>query len=102
MAKRQETKKKKSTFSGFLMKLAVLAAVAYLVVTFVSGQLQVAAKQRELDEVTARVELQAEQNRELQQLMDSGDEQAYIERMAREKLRYARPQDRIFVDLTGE
>lgn len=102
MAKVTPEKTEKKRFSGFLFKLAVAGAAVYLVVSFVGGQLKVAEKQRELEEVNARLELQQEKNEELQRLMESDDEDAYVERVAREKLGYARPRERVFVDLTGQ
>ena len=102
MAKVTKEKVEKKPFSGFLMKLAVAGAAVYLVVSFVSGQIRVAEKQRELDEVNARLELQQEKNEELQRLMDSDDEDAYVERVAREKLGYARPKEKVLIDLTGQ
>lgn len=102
MTKRKEAKKGKKSFPAFLLKLAVAAAAVYLVTTFIGGQLKVAAKQRELEEIAARVEQQAEVNRELQRMMDTDDEWAYIERVAREKLGYVRPHERVYIDLTGQ
>lgn len=84
------------------MKLAMAAAAIYLVVSLVSGQIKVAQKQRELEGMTLKVEQQIEKNNELQRLMEEDDEEAYIERVAREKLGHARPHERVFVDLTGQ
>ncbi len=92
----------KKGLAAKLLRAAVVLVAVYLLFTFVSGQMQVSSKQRELNEVNARLELQMQENAELQQLMASGDEDAYVERMAREKLYYARPEERIFIDLTGE
>lgn len=103
MAKlRSKGRQKKRSVAGVLFKVAVVLASVYLVFTFVSGQIQANAKQAELDALQAKVELQAEQNQELQRMMDAGDQDAYIERMAREKLRYAKPGERVFVDITGQ
>ncbi len=99
--KQNEVKQKKSVLQRVL-RLAVAAASVYLLVSFVSGQMQVAAKQRQLAELSTQVEEQKEKNAELTRLMDSGNEDAYIERIAREKLKYARPDERIYVDLTEE
>lgn len=101
MAKKEEKKKKKS-FRGLVLKLVLGGVALYLVASFVGGQMQLAAKQRELEELDAKVELQAQENKELDRMMQEDDDAAYIERMAREKLGYARPHERVFVDLTGE
>ena len=50
----------------------------------------------------AKVEQQTNENKELQQLLDSGMDRAYIEKIAREKLGYVSPRERVFVDITQE
>ncbi|MDL2293257.1 septum formation initiator family protein [Ruminococcaceae bacterium OttesenSCG-928-D13] len=102
MPKTTQEKPEKKRFSGFIFKLAVAAAAVYLVVSFVGGQIRVADKQRELEEINQKLEAQVEENADLQRLMESDDEDAYVERVAREKLGYAKAKERVFVDLTGE
>lgn len=102
MRKKQQTEKAKSGLSGLLLKAAVVLASVYLLVSFVTGQMQVAEKQKELDAVNLKLEQQTVQNAELQRLMESGDEDAYVERIAREQLGYARPDERVFVDISGK
>ena len=97
-----KTVKKKASISGLVAKLLVAVLGVSLIANLVSGQLQAARMRQELDEVTQQVAQQQEQNQELQQIMESGDEDAYIERVAREKLGYARPGERVFVDITGQ
>lgn len=93
---------KPKSLRGVLLRLGVGALVVYLVFSFISGQMKVADKRRQLAELNERVTLQAEQNRELERLMEADEEKAYVERMAREKLGYAWPTERVFIDLTGE
>ena len=101
MRKILQQKREKGALTGFLLKVAVVVAAVYLMVSFVNGQIQVADKQRELDTVQAQLEQQNVKNAELSRLMESGDEDAYVERIAREKLGYARPNERVFVDISG-
>jgi len=96
-----QTKTKKGLMS-VLFKLIVAAAAVYLFVSFVSGQLALADKQHELEEISARLELQVQTNQEMMRLTDEDNEDAYVERVAREKLGYARANERVFVDLGGE
>lgn len=104
MAKKQKNDKpkKKTSLSGLFLKLALSAAAVYLVVSFVNGQLQVAGMRRDLQEVKDQTAQVAQENKDLQEILDSGDENAYIERVAREKLGYAWPDERVFVDITGQ
>ena len=99
--KKQKGKRKKGGLSRLLLRLAVVGISLYLLLSFIGGQLEVSAKQKELNEITTQVDLQAEKNAELQALMESGDQDAYIERVAREKMGYARPDERVFVDISG-
>ena len=101
MRKVEKTKPKMS-MKKLLFRVTTVVAAAYLVVSFVGGQFQVAAKRGELQELDAQLEKQVATNKELVRMMESGDDEAYVERVAREKLGYARPQERVFVDLTGE
>ncbi|MDL2323727.1 septum formation initiator family protein [Ruminococcaceae bacterium OttesenSCG-928-A16] len=102
MANAEKNKQKKTSLSGLVLKLAVAAAAVYLGVSFVSGQLQVASMRKELNNVTAETNRQKAENAELQKILDAGDENAYIERVAREKLGYAWPDERVFIDITGQ
>lgn len=102
MGKAQKENKKKATLSSVVVKLAVFAAAVYLGVSFISGQLQVASMRRELDSVTTELNQRKNENLELQNILARGDENAYIERVAREKLGYAWPDERVFIDITGQ
>ena len=102
MAKAKTEPKKKRSLMGVLLRLAVAVVAVYLLVTFISGQMRLAEKKRELEGLQAQVTLQAEKNQELLRMMEADNEDAYVERTAREKLGYARPSERVFVDLTGE
>lgn len=101
MARKPEEKPKQG-MRGSVLKLGVVVVAVYLIVGIVGGQMQLAQKQRELATLENQLQSQIEENRELQRMMDADDDAAYIERMARERLGYARPHERVFIDLTGE
>ncbi|MFV0413911.1 MAG: FtsB family cell division protein [Oscillospiraceae bacterium] len=84
------------------LKIAAAAFAVLLVVSLISGRMMVSRMESELEAATQKVEQQKEKNDELSALLNNGDENAKIERIAREKLGYARPGERIFVDITGE
>ena len=102
MKQKHDGKKKRTSVGSLAIRLTVITVSAYLLVSLVSGQLQVSQKRAQLDELSAKVETLAQQNAELERLMSTDDENAYIERMAREKLGFARPEERIFVDISGQ
>lgn len=82
-------------------RLAMVGIMAYLVVALVAGQIEVSQKNQQLADVQALVQQQTEENEELQRIVDSDDENAYIEKIARE-LGYGYPDERVYVDISGE
>lgn len=82
-------------------RVLFLAIVAYLAVTMITTQVEIVAKRQQLDNVTAQVTAQQAQNDELQRALETDNEDAYIERVAREKLGYALPGERVYVDVSG-
>ena len=102
MAKTRTKVKKKRGATFWVVRLAVAAASVYLFVSFVGGQMQVAEKQRELEQVRTQVALQEEANEQLRRMMEDGDTDAYVERIAREQLNFARPDEKVYVDISGQ
>lgn len=98
MAPIRTVKKKKN----LIFKLAVLVFTIAVAARLVSLQVEIAQKRRELTVLQNQVEEQTGQNRELQELLDSGLNEAYMEKLAREKLGYVSPNERVFVDITQE
>lgn len=84
-----------------LLRVSVCTFAVYIAFTLISMQLDVAAKRRELATLTASVEQQKLENSETQRLLENGDDRAYIEYMAHEKLGYAYPDEKIFIDRSG-
>ena len=82
-------RKQRRSFSGLAIKLGLL---------FVCAQMEIAAKRQQLENVTQQVEAQQAQNEELQRTTQADDEASYMERVARDKLGYARPDERVFID----
>lgn len=102
MARNTAKPKRKTSPMRVLMYAAVGFAALYLLTTLVSGRLQVGQKEQELASIQLQTQQQQDTNAELQEILDSGDEDAYVERVAREKLGYARPDERVFVDISGQ
>lgn len=93
---------KKPRSSGILLRLGIVGLIGYLAVTLVISQVDIMVKQQQLDALNESVVRQEQANTELQRLIASGDETAYIERIARDKLGYAAPGERVFIDITGK
>lgn len=87
--------------SGFLVKIITLSFVACAAVSFIHSQSEVASKRRELAALNKNIILQQTENDEVRRILDGDNDLEYIERIAREKLGYAYPDEKIFIDRSG-
>lgn len=100
----RDAKKEKSR--GFLpLKLAMFAVAGAAMVTLMFWQVKIADKRSELAELQAKIVAQNTKNEEIRSTVSSleNDEglKSYAEKKAREDLDYAKPGERIFVDVGG-
>lgn len=90
----------KKLSKNILVKIALLAFAIYVVAMLVHLQMRISETRSALLSVTAQVEEQQATNAELQRLL-SEDNVQYQESVARDKLGYAMPDERIFINVTG-
>lgn len=100
--------KKKNIFSAVLMSLlgkhsiilALLfaALVIYFVATFISLQSKVDAAQNNVAVLNQTKQDWEEKNTEIKEVLENGDEAAYIEKIAREQYDYAMSDERVYID----
>lgn len=77
-------------------------AVLYLAISLISAQFELMTKKQEYENVVEqreRIELEVEDTRSL---LEEGEDAVYIERIARERLGYANPGEKVFVDVQSE
>ena len=82
--------------------IAVLCLTAYLTVSLISAQFDLMTKRQQLailEEQQQRVEMETQ---DIRRIMEIEDEAAYVERVAREKLGYANPNETVYKDIQGE
>lgn len=85
-----------------LLRAGLVLIGGYLVAGLVFNQVDIAAKQKELQGLENQLEQQRQQNDELERVLESGSDLEIIERVARDKLGYAKPNERVFIDVTGQ
>lgn len=83
-------------------KIFLLAFSVYAAFTMVSLQLQISAKEDEMAELQEQIESQKLENSMIQDILDSDDDTDYIAEIAREKLGYITPGQRVFVDISSK
>lgn len=95
----EKQKPKKS----FLLRLAVFALAAYMLVALVNQQLKIQQKRQQLESAKQQISIQEIQNEDLKHAFSTGTggQNDYIERKAREELGYAKPGERVFVNIAG-
>lgn len=99
MEKRQ---KRAPLLPRFFLRAGLVLIGGYLVAGLVFNQVDIAAKQKELQDLENQLEQQRQQNDELERVLESGSDAEIIERVARDKLGYAKPNERVFIDVTGQ
>lgn len=91
--------KRKQTRS-FLLTLGILLLVGYFLITIVGNAISYKERQGELEQKNAAYEAQIEENERNQEILDSEDKSSYIEKIAREKLGFIMPGEKVFYDVT--
>lgn len=92
--------KRRGLFPRWLAPLGVVLLCGYLFFTLIGCQVTISSKQQELAAVQAQLDSQLAANDELERALQDGED-AIIERIAREQ-GYAKPNERVFVDISGK
>ena len=87
---------------GLATKIFVAIFAVYAAFTLVSLQIQISAKREEQAALQAQIEEQSLRNAEIEALLNSEDNDEYIARIARDKLGYVAPGERVFVDISSK
>ncbi|MEG0693174.1 MAG: septum formation initiator family protein [Oscillospiraceae bacterium] len=91
MAQRKAKKSK-------IMLVALTAFFIYVVASFAIMQVDISKRKASLEAVQSEINEQQYLNKEIQSILDSGADAEYIMRIAREKLGFVFPDERVFVD----
>lgn len=98
--RRIATMKKRGKMPKWVLPALICLLCGYLVVNVIRCQVTIGSKRQELDSLQTQVEEQKAENEELDRALSDGED-AIIERIAREQ-GYARPNERIFYDISGK
>ncbi len=85
-----------------LRSFALLFVIMYLTISLIGAQVELMTQRREYENVTEqkeRLEIEIEETRGL---LEEDEDSVYIERIAREKLGYAKPGEKVYVDIQSE
>lgn len=94
------TKRRKRRVN-WLVRFFMLSFVTYVTISMIGMQVEVTSKRRELMALEQGIEQQRLINTETQRLLEGDTDAEYIARIARDKLGYAYPDEKIFIDRSG-
>ena len=100
MAKSNSKAPKTKQTKSFILTLALVLLVGYFVITIIGLQFSIKERQDVLEQKNAVYEEQVEENNRLQTIVDSEDKSEYMEQIAREKLGFIMPNEKVFYDVT--
>lgn len=99
---RTKSERKKLFTPRFFVRFGLLLFCIYLVTAFVFVQMEIVEKKQQLKNLTQQADTQKAKNQELQRVIDAADKDVYMERVARERLNYVRPDEKVYIDMSGK
>jgi len=101
MAENKKPVEKKKRSSSFILTLAIIALIGYFVISLISLQMEKSEKAQQVAQAQATLQTKQEENEELENVLNEGDQSAYIERIARDVLGYVLPGERVYYDISS-
>ncbi|WP_099204471.1 FtsB family cell division protein [Scatolibacter rhodanostii] len=97
----KEVKIKKSSGS-LLLKISILCMAGFFAFLITTQQFQIAEKKNHLGKIREDMQTQLVKNEELQHSLDNEqDMKEYAERTARNDYNYAKPDERVYINIGG-
>ena len=93
--KNRRTRKK-----SFILTLGLVLLIGYFVITFFSLRLSIKERRSVWEQKNVEYQQQVAENERLKSIVESEDKSEYIEQVAREKLGYVMPGEKVFYDVT--
>ena len=97
MANTTRKKRRRSPFVRTILRLFFILLLLSMLAAYISNQVSISSRRAELQTLN---EQQKTQNEEMKRIL-SGDADDVTEWVARDSYNYAAPNERIFVDVTG-
>ena len=96
----KELKKVKSK-KNILIRVALAFLSLYAIVMLINVQIEISEKKSEIAEIEKQIALQQIANQKMKDALEN-DDPDYIEQAARNELDYAKPGEKVFVDISGD
>lgn len=90
-------KKNKGRVSIVLV-LALVALIGYFIINSIQLRMDIKDKTDEVSELSEQISAQDEENKELENILNSENESEYLQQYAREELDYVMPGERVYAN----
>lgn len=91
----------KQNNKNIILRLAVVICAVCTVFSLFNMQIQLFAKKQQLDAINQKCATQRLINKDLEATLAMGGNSEYMEKIARDKLGFVYPDERVFVDISG-
>lgn len=85
-----------------LRSVLFLLVIVYLTINLISAQFELMTKKQELANVQTQKERLELEVADTESLLEEDQDEVYIERIARERLGYANPGEKVYIDIQSE
>ena len=85
-----------------LRSVLFLLVIVYLTINLISAQFELMTKKQELANIQAQKDRLQLEVADTQSLLNEDRDEVYIERIARERLGYANPGEKVYIDIQAE
>ena len=93
--------KNKKQKKNRILKFCFTVFTLYFVISLINSQIDISKKREELENVNEKIAIQKVENKKLERIINSDEYEEYIEKLAREKLGFAYPDEKIYIDISG-
>lgn len=83
-----------------MLALGAFALAGYFAITLIQLQIEISEKKETLAHVQAQYNEKIAENEELEKVIEGGNEDEYIERIARDSLGYVKPGEKVYYDIS--
>lgn len=98
--KKSASRKKPKQTKSFILTLALVLLVGYFIITIIGLQAEIRDRKEVKEQLDAEYEQILSENERLQAIVDSEDKSEYMEQIARQKLGFVMPNEKVFFDIT--
>ena len=85
-----------------IRSVVFLLAIVYLTINLISAQFELMTKKQELASIQSQKDRLQLEVADTQSLLEEDRDEVYIERVARERLGYANPGEKVYIDIQSE